>query len=162
MSPTIARFIAVTAAVLLLRTAQAVLIPVAIAVLLSYAMAPLVSLLARRHLPRLAAAGLVVLLTFGGAAWAVYSLADQIVAATEALPQAAHRFRTAVVASRSGPTANLREALQQLRKPAAPDDAAEESLVNSVPYFGPVLVSGGLVLVGLVQQARSWRCRCSS
>lgn len=122
--------IAIVAILYLLREAQSLLIPIAIGVLLSYTLEPLVKFLERRHVPRLVGATLVVVSTFGVTGWGVYAMGDQIVAGTEALPQAARQFRATVLKPGSGPTANVREAVRELttrRRAAAESGAAVSS-----------------------------------
>src|SRR5687768_6342594 len=68
--------VAVVATVFFLRAAQPLLIPIALAVLISYALAPVVSWLERHHIPRLAGAGLVLLLILGASGGGAYMLRD--------------------------------------------------------------------------------------
>lgn len=147
MSRVAANIIAIAAVVYLLRAAQSLVIPIAIGVLLSYALEPVVGWLVRRGVPRIAAATLVVPLTFGGAAWGLYALADQIVAATDALPQAARTFRDTITAPGAGPAANLRKALQQINTPAGASRASDGN--------GTRDLVGSSAVAGVLQRAAS-------
>jgi predicted PurR-regulated permease PerM len=108
--------LALVALVFLLRAARQLLIPIALGVLISYILEPVVAWLERRRVPRVAGATLLMLAMAGLAAWGVYSLRDDVVAATDALPKAARRAREMVFSQKtSGPGANVRKAAQELR-----------------------------------------------
>jgi predicted PurR-regulated permease PerM len=79
-----------------LRAARSVLIPIALAVLISYALEPVVTWLERRHVHRVLASVIVLLLVVGGAAAGAYSLKDDAARLAEALPSAAERARELV------------------------------------------------------------------
>ena len=108
--------LAVLAAIFFLRTASALLIPIALGVLISYALEPVVAWLDRHHVPRLAGTSLLLLLFLGGLGWGAYALRDDVVAATEALPEAARRARGLLQPqSDSGAAANIQKAMKELR-----------------------------------------------
>ena len=107
--------LALVALVFLLRSARQLLIPIALGVLLSYILEPVVAWLERRRVPRLAGATFVMLALAGLVGWGAYSLRDDAIAATEALPEAARRARQMVFSqTASGPGANVRKAAQEL------------------------------------------------
>jgi predicted PurR-regulated permease PerM len=80
-----------------LRTARELLIPIALAVLISYALEPVVAWLQRHHIPRIAGAGVVMLLILGAAGWGVYALRDDAGQLIEAAPKAAQKAREMVL-----------------------------------------------------------------
>jgi predicted PurR-regulated permease PerM len=85
--------LAIIAALLFLREAATLLIPIVLAVLISYTLEPIVSWLARRRVPRLAGAALVLLLLLAALAWGVYSLRDEAQRMMASLPEAVGRAR---------------------------------------------------------------------
>jgi predicted PurR-regulated permease PerM len=76
-----------------LRAARTMLIPIALAVLISYALEPVVAWLERRHVHRVLASAVVLLLVVGGTAAGAYSLNDDAARLAEALPSAVERAR---------------------------------------------------------------------
>lgn len=119
--------LAVLAIVFMLRWASAVLIPLMLGLVLSYALTPLVDVMARRRLPRLLAAGLVMFGIVGGMAASAYYLADDAVELVEALPAAAKKLRDAV--QRSGKTSTP---ISQVQEAAAHLEAASKE-ANKTP-----------------------------
>jgi len=113
--------LAVLATVFMLRWASAVLIPLMLGLVLSYALTPLVDVMARRRLPRLFAAVLVMFGIVGGMAASAYYLADDAVELVEALPAAAKKLRSAV--QRSGKTSTP---ISQVQEAAAHLEAASK------------------------------------
>ncbi|HEV3484053.1 MAG TPA: AI-2E family transporter, partial [Vicinamibacterales bacterium] len=104
------------AAIWLLRTASQLLIPIAIGILISYILEPIVGWLERRRCPRMVGASLVMLVLLGLCAWGVYSLRDDVIKATEALPKAARRAREMLTSQgASGPAASVRQAAAELK-----------------------------------------------
>ena len=93
--------LAVVALLFLLRAAKSLLIPIALAALISYALAPVVTWLERHRVPRLAGAGLVLLLILGGLGSAAYALRDDGKQLAETLPAALEQAR-GMVLSRLG------------------------------------------------------------
>jgi predicted PurR-regulated permease PerM len=107
--------IAILVAVFFLRASRQLLIPIVLGVLISYALEPLVAWLERRRLPRVAGASLVLAVLLGVAGWGAYTLRDDALEATEALPSIARRAREMVSSrSGSGPAANVRAATEEL------------------------------------------------
>src|SRR5687768_16999490 len=90
--------VAVVAIVFFLRASKTLLIPIALAVLISYALAPVVSWLERYRVPRLAGAGLVLLLVLGAGASGAYALEDDARDLASTLPKAIQRAREEVQA----------------------------------------------------------------
>lgn len=93
--------LAVVAALFFLREAKTLLIPIALAVLVSYALAPVVTWLERHRLPRLAGAGLVLLVILAICAGGGYALRNDLKQLVAAVPQAVERGRE-MVRSRLG------------------------------------------------------------
>jgi predicted PurR-regulated permease PerM len=85
--------LAVVAILFFLREARTLLIPIALAVLISYALAPVVTWLERRRVPRLAGAGLVLLLILSAFVGGGYALRHDAKELVEAVPQALERGR---------------------------------------------------------------------
>ena len=88
--------IAVLAGVYALHWASPVIIPLLLGLMSSYALTPLVNRMVAWHLPRAAAAGLLLLAILGGLGTLGYSLADDALSLVEALPQTAQKLRRAV------------------------------------------------------------------
>ena len=119
--------------------ARAFFIPLLIGILASYALHPLVDRLTTRYVPRPVAAALVLIVLVGGFAWMAYSLRDDTAAMVEKLPEAAHKIRQKMSATRArGPTMlqHVQEATNELQRAAteatvgkstAPAVAARES-----------------------------------
>ena len=112
--------VAVVAILFFLRAAKTLLIPIALAVLISYALAPVVSWLERHRVPRLAGAGLVLLLILGASGGGAYALRDDARELAATLPKAVQRARQAVL-SRLG---SDNEAIQQAAKALGTDAQA--------------------------------------
>jgi predicted PurR-regulated permease PerM len=111
--------LAVLATVFFLRAASLLLIPIVIGFLLSYALEPVVAWLERHRVPRLAGASLVLVTILGLLGWGTYTLRDDFVEATEALPTAVRRAREFLTKqSESGPPAHIAEAVRELRQPS--------------------------------------------
>lgn len=101
--------IAIAATLFLLRAASQLLIPIVLAVLISYALEPVVAWLHRRHVPRMAGAGLLLALILGLSVWGGYSLRDDAADAVEALPQVARRARDLVLSQPHTPGSQPRD-----------------------------------------------------
>ena len=115
--------IATVACVFFLRNAAQLLIPIVLAILISYALEPVVAWFQQRRVPRTAGAAALLLLIVGSAAWGTFSLRDDAAAAFDELPALARRMREFVVSQgTSGPGQRVKEAVQELQKPAQPDD----------------------------------------
>jgi predicted PurR-regulated permease PerM len=115
--------LAVVAVLFTLHWASAVFVPVLLGLLLSHALAPLVNRLERLRLPRVLAAGVLLLGLVGGSGWTVYALADDATALLSSLPDAAQKVRAAVAAHRPGNDS----ALAQVQKAATQLEQAAEA-----------------------------------
>jgi predicted PurR-regulated permease PerM len=109
--------LAVIALVAALYLARAFVVPLLIGILASYALHPVVDWLKACHVPRPAAAALVLAVLVGGFSWVAFSVSDDATAMIEKLPEAARKLRQNLsVARTSGPTAlqNMQEAAKEL------------------------------------------------
>jgi predicted PurR-regulated permease PerM len=228
---------AIVAVLWLLRAAADLLIPIAVSVCISYALEPVVSRLAR-HMPRIAATCVVMVVILGLLGWGAYILRDEANMAIGGIRDAAMRVQALATryfgrsAGDASPIASPATLVQQgigplmtmagdlitvvfllffllasgdhfrrriieiVHEPARRDTTARiisdidaqvqqfllvraatgagvalatwlallwldtpqagvwavlAGVFNSIPYFGPVIVSGGLLLVGLAQ-----------
>ncbi len=118
--------VAVVAILFLLRAAKTLLIPIALAVLISYALAPVVSWLERHRVPRLAGAGLVLLLILGASGAGAYALTDDARELAGTLPRAMQRARQEVLSRLGGSdTEAIQQATRALGTPAQASDGTE-------------------------------------
>ncbi len=118
-------FLAVAAAVLLLRYMQEVLIPLALGGLLFYALDGPVDWLQKRRMPRALAAALVLGLFLAGIGGLVYSLQGQVTAVADGLPAGARKLREAIrggSGAAPGPLEKVDAAARELQQPAPPPD----------------------------------------
>jgi predicted PurR-regulated permease PerM len=106
--------VAVVATVFFLRAATTLLIPIALAVLISYALAPVVSWLERHRVPRLAGAGLVLLLILGACGGGAHALRDDARELAVTLPTAIQRAREQVLSRLGFDTKALQQATNAL------------------------------------------------
>jgi predicted PurR-regulated permease PerM len=106
--------VAVVAMVFLLRAAKALLIPIALAVLISYALAPVVSWLERHRVPRLAGAGLVLLLILGASGGGGYALRGDAKELAASLPEAMQRAREEVLSRLGADSGAIQQATKAL------------------------------------------------
>ncbi len=107
--------------------ARAFFVPLLIGMLASYALRPVVDWLQNLHIPRPAAAALVLAALAGGAGWLAYSLTGEATVMLEKLPEAARRLRANLSTTRSTvPNAlqNVQEAANELQRAAA--DASQK------------------------------------
>jgi predicted PurR-regulated permease PerM len=102
--------LAVVAILFFLREARTLLIPIALAVLMSYALAPVVTWLERRRVPRLAGAGLVLLLILSAFVGGGYALRQDAKELVEAVPRALERGREMMRSRLGSAGAVLRDA----------------------------------------------------
>lgn len=117
--------IAVGAAMGVLWWAQEVFIPIVLSILLSYALEPIVRGLVRLKLPRVAAAGVVMVLLVGSIGYSAWALSDDATAIVAELPEAAQKLRRSLRGERgAAPTAieQVQKAATELQKTA--DEAA--------------------------------------
>jgi predicted PurR-regulated permease PerM len=116
-------FIAVAAAIVLLRYMQEVLIPLAIGGLLFYALDGPVDWLEQRRVPRAIAAALVLGLFVAGLAGIGYGLQGQAAAVADGLPAGARKLREAIRGGSNeppGPLEKVDAAARELQPPAPP------------------------------------------
>jgi predicted PurR-regulated permease PerM len=109
---------AVVAVVAALYLARAFFVPLLLGILASYALRPVVDWLKLCHVPRPAAAALVLGVLVGGLSWVAVSVSDDAAAMVEKLPEAAKKLRQTLSDAReSGPTAlqNMQEAANELQ-----------------------------------------------
>jgi predicted PurR-regulated permease PerM len=115
--------LAFAATMYLLHWAQEAFIPIVLSILISYALEPIVTLLTRVRVPRIIAAGLVVLMTGGVLGYGIYSLSDDVTALVAQVPDAAQRLRRMMDRDSSpGPIEQVQKAAAELQKTA--DQAA--------------------------------------
>jgi len=92
--------LAVLAVVFALHWASAVFIPLMLGVMISYALSAPVNLMQKWHIPRAIGAAVLLLAIVGGTGSAVYSLSDDAGELIETLPEAARKFRLALLKER--------------------------------------------------------------
>lgn len=116
--------LALMGAVGLLKWASAFFVPVATSLMVFYAFEPLVEALARRRVPRAAAAGLVIVSLLGGLGWGVYAASDDVDQLIAGLPEVAAKLRQA-----GRPSAGTEgdSAIQAVRKAAIQLERAAET-----------------------------------
>ena len=117
--------VAVVAILFFLRAAKTLLIPIALAVLISYALAPVVSWLERHRVPKLAGAGLVLLLILGASVAGAYALSDDARELAGALPRAVQRARQEVLSRLGSDTDAIQQAAKALGTPPQASDGTE-------------------------------------
>lgn len=111
--------LAFAATMYLLHWAQEAFIPIVLSILISYALEPIVAALTRTRLPRIIAAGLVVLMTGGALGYGIYSLSDDATAIVAQLPDAAQRLRRSMQRDRTpGPIEQVKKAAVEIQKTA--------------------------------------------
>jgi predicted PurR-regulated permease PerM len=115
--------IAVLISVFALQWAKAVFIPLLLGVMLSYALTPAVDFLQRWHLPRAAAAGLLLTAIVSAIGWGVWSLSDEASALVDNLPQVAQKLRQTMQGQRTRPVATI----EKVQQAAAEIEQAAES-----------------------------------
>lgn len=105
--------------------ARAFFVPLLIGILGSYTLRPVVTWVTALHVPRPAAAALVLAVLVGGLGWITFSLREEVATTIEKLPEAARKLRQHLSATRAGnPTTlqNMQEAANEIQGAAA--DAA--------------------------------------
>ena len=156
-------FLALVAAVFLIRYAQAILLPFVLSLLVFYALDPIVSWISRFGMPRIASCFLLMAVLFGTGASAIYLLRGQAGEMVDRLPEAMAKAKAAIEshrADRSGAVARVQRAAGDLQKTA--EDAAgnrpaadvtrvriEEPLFRTSEY----LWSGSMGVMWFVGQA---------
>jgi predicted PurR-regulated permease PerM len=111
-------FLAVLAAIFVLRWASAVLIPLMLGLVLSYALTPVVDGLVRLHLPRLLASCLVIFGLVGSAGAGAYYLSGDVAELVEAVPEAARKLGDVLRRSTqtTSPITQIQEAADHIRE----------------------------------------------
>ena len=109
-------FLAVAAAIFLLRYMQEVFIPLALGGLLFYALDSPVDWLQRHRVPRALGAAAVLFLFVAGVGGVAYSLQGQAMAVADGLPEGARKIREAIRGSRAAPNGALEKVDQAARE----------------------------------------------
>ena len=135
--------IAIVVAITAISIAEPFLVPVVAGTLLSYTLQPLVTLLERIHVPRIAGAGIVLLLLLALVSAAVYAIRDDVNDAVAKMPVAARKVRQAAAdAARgpAGPVSNIKAAAVELDRAAseATGKAAAASQSSSTGVSGQI------------------------
>ena len=111
--------LAFAATMYLLHWAREAFIPIVLSILISYALEPIVTLMTRVHVPRIVAAGLVILTTGSALGYGVYSLSDDAAAIVGQVPEAAQQLRRTMQRDRApGPIEQVQKAAAELQKTA--------------------------------------------
>ena len=132
--------LAVIALVASLYLARAFFVPLLIGILASYALSPVVEWLKACHVPRPAAAALVLAVLVGGLSLIAFSLSDDAAAMIEKLPEAARKLRQNLSAARTtSPTAlqNMQEAANEIQGAATDAGAKPGARVIAVRTSEP-------------------------
>ena len=129
-------FVAVAAAVAMLRWMDDFFVPVLLGVMVSYALTPLVDRLERLRVPRMLGAGLILAAVLGSSAGVAYTLRGQADAFLTALPHLAAKVRQSVVGKSSSPRGTL-------ARVEAAATAIESATNGSAPVSVPRSASGG-------------------
>jgi predicted PurR-regulated permease PerM len=166
-APNVALVVLSTIAVLaILRWASAFFIPLMLGFVFYYALSPVVEALARAHIPRAAAAAVLIAAILGGSGAAVYSLADDANDLINSLPSAAEKLHKVVrekLGHGDGPLGTVQKAAAELAKAAdetnghgaaAPTPRGVQRVIIEQPKFDirQHLWTGTVGLVSLVGQ----------
>lgn len=134
--------VAAVAVLFFLRMASSLLIPIALAVLISYALEPVVAWLERQHVPRLAGAGVVLVVILGVGAVGIYTLRDDAMRLVEALPKAAERAREVVLAQLGSNAKALQDAAQGLGRGTS---SSESDTGSATGTTGQTAMTGSII-----------------
>jgi len=110
--------LAAIALVAALYLARAFFVPLLIGILGSYTLRPVVDWLEAHYIPRPAGAALALVALVGSLSWVGYSLRDDTAAMIERLPEAAHKLRQDMSASRASgktPLQNIQAAANEIQ-----------------------------------------------
>jgi predicted PurR-regulated permease PerM len=149
----------VLACVFALQWARPLLVPLLLGILISYALEPMVNRLGEWRVPRGLAAPLVFVTTIGAVAALGYPLSQQIAAAADRLPSAAHEVREAIQSYRHGapgPVTRVQEAANELQKlsgasASAPAPRVPTVAIEKKPFdLGDYLWEGSLSVTTFV------------
>jgi len=118
--------------------ARAFFVPLLIGMLASYTLRPVVTWVSALHVPRPAAAALVLAVLVGSLSWITFSLREEAATTIEKLPEAARKLRQHLSATRAGnPSSlqNMQEAANEIQAAAA--DAGAKPGARSVAFKAP-------------------------
>lgn len=121
--------LAVLACVFVLRWAKPVFVPLMLGVMFSYALSPIVDALVRWHVPRVAAAGTLMIAILGGLGTSAWLLADDAEALIESLPEAAQRLRVALRPAQG----EAPGAIEKVKKAAAEIERTAQAATQATP-----------------------------
>jgi len=141
--------IAVVLVLFALRTGAAFFIPAVISLMLSYALSPAVSQLERWHVPRAAAAALIMIVLIGAGSAATYRAGTDAEALLEQLPKAVEKVRLAIAASQRaapGPLEHVKRTATELEKLAGTAAPAVPAPVITPP--APAIDLRNVLLIG--------------
>jgi len=124
--------LAVFGAAFVLQWASAVFVPLMLGLTFSYALSPAVSRLQRLHLPRAAAAALLLAVLVAGAGWVTWSLSDDAIRFVESLPEAAQKIRQVARAQRTGTLDMVQQAATRLEQAAQEGGAGPPAATQGV------------------------------
>ena len=113
--------LAVLAVIYVLHWASAVFIPLMLGLMISYALSSPINLMHKWHIPRALSAAVLLLGIVGGAGWVVYALQDDAGQLIETLPEAAQKFRRAMVkewGTSEGTMEKMQEAAAEIEQAA--------------------------------------------
>jgi predicted PurR-regulated permease PerM len=121
--------LAVLACVFVLRWAKPVFVPLMLGVMFSYALSPIVDALVRWRVPRVAAAGTLMIAILGGLGTSAWLLADDAEALIESLPEAAQRLRVALRPAQG----EAPGAIEKVKKAAAEIERTAQAATQATP-----------------------------
>jgi predicted PurR-regulated permease PerM len=159
--------LAVLAVLYTLAWAKAVFIPILLGLMGSYALTPIVDRLERWRLPRVVAAGLLLVAIVSALSWTAWSLAADATAVLESLPTAAQRIRAALQRAPGSEKPKPAAAIEKVQQAAAELERAAEASSAAAQARGVTRVqiekprfnvqdyfwSGTLGLIGFIGQA---------
>lgn len=159
--------ITVVAFILLLRFAQELFIPVVLSILFSYALHPVVEMTSRLRVPRVLAAGVVLIGLTAAIGFGIYALRHQAIDAIEMLPEAAQKVRLKMQEFRRTPDSTsalgkIQHAANEIEKTATEVTAGAKGAIQGVnkvqidePTFqaNAYIWTGSMGLLGFLSQA---------
>ena len=159
--------ITVVAFILLLRFAQELFIPIVLSILFAYALHPVVEVGARLRMPRVLAAGVVLIGLTAAIGFGVYALRHQAIDAIEMLPEAAQKVRLKMQELRRTPDSTsalgkIQHAANEIEKTATEVTVGSKAATQGVtkiqidePTFqaNAYFWTGSMGLLGFLSQA---------
>ena len=129
--------ITVVAFILLLRYAQELFIPVVLSILFAYALHPVVEMATRLRMPRVLAAGVVLIGLTAAIGFGMYALRHQAIDAIEMLPEAAQKVRLKMQELRRTPDSTsalgkIQHAANEIEKTATEVTAGSKAAIQGV------------------------------